>query len=108
MLNVMHNAELTVAIDELVFNLFCRFDKLVELIEVFRSMTKCRIRRRTVTEQWPKAYEKWCTRQGRSCYTHGQRLTSTIPSTHGVFDKGYAVLHCKKYLHVSSYSCKFH
>ena len=33
---------------------------VVEFIEVFRSMAKCRIRRQTVIEHWPKADGKRC------------------------------------------------
>ena len=57
MLNVMCNANPTVAIGN---SCPIRFADLavVKSNEVFRSMTRCRIRRGTVTEHRPKASEK--------------------------------------------------
>ena len=55
----MHNAEFTMAIDELISDLFCWSAYLWwSFLMFFFSMTNCQICHRIVMEPWPKAIEK--------------------------------------------------
>ena len=62
---VVHNAEFTMTIDELRFNLFCRSGNLWWVNDGFCSMTNCRNRRRIVMEHWPKPIAKRCSGYNR-------------------------------------------
>ena len=55
---VAHNAQFTMTNVQSVLLIG---QSVVEFIEVFRSMTNCRICRRIVMEHWPNANEKRCT-----------------------------------------------
>ena len=54
---VVHNVQFTITNVQSVL-LIGQY--VVEFIEVFRSMTNCRICRRIVMEHWPNANEKRC------------------------------------------------
>ena len=55
---VVHNVQFTMTNVQSVLLIG---QSVVEFIEVFRSMTNCRIYRRIVMEHWPNANEKRCT-----------------------------------------------
>ena len=63
----MHNVQFTMTIDELASNLFCTMVNLMMFIELFCSMTNCRMCRRMVMEHWPNANEKRCSKQKGIC-----------------------------------------
>ena len=54
---VVHNVQFTMTDVQSVLLIG---QSVVEFIEVFRSMTNCRICRRIVMEHWPNANEKRC------------------------------------------------
>ena len=56
----MHNVQFTMTNVQSVLLIG---QSVVEFIEVFRSMTNCRICRRIVMEHWPNAKEKRCNTQ---------------------------------------------
>ena len=56
---VVHNVQFTMTNVQSVLMIG---QSVVEFIEVFRSMTNCRICRRIVMEHWPNANEKRCIR----------------------------------------------
>ena len=59
--NDMHNAEIKVAIDKPVSDLFCILSEpWWGFTGVFRSMMECRMCRLTVIEHWPEPNEKRC------------------------------------------------
>ena len=57
---VVHNVQFTMTNVQSVLLIG---QSVVEFIEVFRSMTNCRICRRIVMEHWPNANEKRCSRK---------------------------------------------
>ena len=73
---VVHNVQFTMTNVQSVLLIG---QSVVEFIEVFRSMTNCRICRRIVMEHWPNANEKRCS-CGTGILVGGRYLSGDLAS----------------------------